>query len=556
MKLWLFSLFSVFCSLNVIGFTTYSWQDEVRPPAAKSSTTQEPQTLKVDKADQRTDDPDQILFDGWETPDFALVISGRLDGYIEPCGCTGLDNQKGGLLRRHTFLKQLTQDKGWNLVAIDTGNQINRTGEQSIIKLKTAWRGIFQTMGYQMASIGVDDLKTPLIELISTIENLNLGDNKPFVCANVDLFDDLYFKKYRIIEIAGRRLGVTAVLGDEELEKLRGVVDPDLKLTPMSQVLPSVIESLDHEKCDLKILIANSSLEVGRQLAQQFPSFDLVISANGVGEPTNAPERIESSGRVSSLVQVGNKGMHVGVIGFYTNGGKLVSRYQRVPLDARFEDSEEMKTVFLDYQDDLAARSLEELRIAPKPHPSHRQYRGSESCQECHEYAYKIWKEGHDDAGGPHFRATLDLTEPNERVWVKRDKDPECLSCHVTGWNPQGYFPYETGYTDVKQVELHGNGCENCHGPGSQHIDAENEDIEIAEDRVKKYAEEKKITVDKAEAELLEAMQNQFRQDMVVTLDQARKELCFNCHDLDNSPDFHHDGAFDEYWKKIEHNED
>ncbi|MEM6981151.1 MAG: multiheme c-type cytochrome, partial [Planctomycetota bacterium] len=47
-------------------------------------------------------------------------------------------------------------------------------------------------------------------------------------------------------------------------------------------------------------------------------------------------------------------------------------------------------------------------------------------------------------------------------------------SCHVTGWNPQGYYPYESGYVELTaSSHLHGNGCENCHGPGSAHAAAE-----------------------------------------------------------------------------------
>jgi len=25
------------------------------------------------------------------------------------------------------------------------------------------------------------------------------------------------------------------------------------------------------------------------------------------------------------------------------------------------------------------------------------------------------------------------------------------------------------------------------------------------------------------------------------------------CHDIDNSPDFHKEGAFDDYWAEVEH---
>ena len=37
------------------------------------------------------------VFADWPRPQALLVITGELDGYIEPCGCTGKANQKGGL---------------------------------------------------------------------------------------------------------------------------------------------------------------------------------------------------------------------------------------------------------------------------------------------------------------------------------------------------------------------------------------------------------------------------------------------------------------------------
>ena len=38
----------------------------------------------------------------------------------------------------------------------------------------------------------------------------------------------------------------------------------------------------------------------------------------------------------------------------------------------------------------------------------------------------------------------------------------------------------------------------------------------------------------------------------LLPLSEAR-ERCMECHDLDNSPDFHKPGAFDEYWSQVEH---
>src|SRR5262249_44927096 len=55
-------------------------------------------------------DPIEIngkYFEGWPKPKLAIVMGGRQDGYLEPCGCAGLDQQKGGISRRFTFLHEL-----------------------------------------------------------------------------------------------------------------------------------------------------------------------------------------------------------------------------------------------------------------------------------------------------------------------------------------------------------------------------------------------------------------------------------------------------------------
>src|ERR1700742_107260 len=58
------------------------------------------------------------IFEGWTKPDVALVFTGAMAGYLEPCGCAGLENQKGGLKRRFTMLEQLRK-QGWPVVAMD-----------------------------------------------------------------------------------------------------------------------------------------------------------------------------------------------------------------------------------------------------------------------------------------------------------------------------------------------------------------------------------------------------------------------------------------------------
>lgn len=473
----------------------------------------------------------EAIFIDWETPPVALFISGRQDGYIEPCGCTGLANQLGGMMRRHTLLTEL-ENEGWNLIGIDTGNQVRRFGRQANLKLSTTYQCLGEDLKYSVVGLGPNDLKLPTIELMQAMTNSGIP-NDDFVCCNVTVFDPDFTSKYKVLESGGKKIGLTMLLGEEYFQSLEGM--SDVTTQKIETALPPIIQTISEQDCDFTVLIANTSLENSRDLAKTYPNFDLLVCCGVDGEPTGQPEVIDDpeSGHVTRLIQTGNKGMHVGVVGLFDENNETVMRYQRVPLDDRYKDSDSVKQKFLSYQNQLKSLGLEGLEIKTIRHPSGREYVGSEACYDCHDAAYDIWKDGIDGQGGPHFRATADLTDPGERVWVQRHHDPECLSCHVTGWNPQQYFPYETGYLELDNQLLHGNGCENCHGPGSMHVAAENGDIDVSEEQRLKLVGE-----------------------MVVTLEQAKTELCISCHDLDNSPDFHVDGAFDKYWEQIKHYED
>jgi hypothetical protein len=223
------------------------------------------------------------------------------------------------------------------------------------------------------------------------------------------------------------------------------------------------------------------------------------------------------------MIQVGTKGMYVGVVGVFDDPERPL-RYQRVPLDGRFEDSREMLQLLASYQEQLKAAGLEGLGVRPIPYPTSRTFVGSHRCEECHEDDYEIWEHT------PHAHALDSLVNPGERSEIPRHFDPECISCHVIGWNPQKYFPYESGYLGLNATPLmHNVGCENCHGPGSAHVAAESGDIDVTDEELERLMEEMRLPLDHAE------------------------KKCMECHDLDNSPDFHVEGAFEEYWEQVEH---
>lgn len=457
-------------------------------------------------------------FLGWEHPEkprAVLFLTGRQYGYIEPCGCTGLANQKGGLARRFSLLSKLRNEKGWPVVPLDVGNQVRRYGKQAEIQFSTTIDAL-RAMQYEAVGLGPDDLRLSIGELVSVVVGAGATQGAPFVCANVNLLG-MIEKRFHLVERNGVRIGVTAVLGDTYAAEVNSL---EIEKKSTHESLPGVIREMRKEHCHVMVLLAHATDDESEELARKYPDFQLVVTSAGAGEPANQIQEVK--GARGRLIQVGTKGMYVGVVGIYGVPGQLKVRYARVPLDARYPDAPAMMNSLAAYQLQLKAEGLKKLGLEPLPHPTGRKFVGSEACAECHDAEYEKWKQT------PHAHATESLHTPKERSHIPRHHDPECLSCHVTGWNPQEFFPYVTGYLNFeKSRAMHGNGCENCHGPGASHVSAESGTVKVTE-------AQKKVLQTQMHAE-------------------RNADSCLNCHDLDNSPDFHASGAFEKYWEKIAH---
>jgi hypothetical protein len=452
------------------------------------------------------------IFVDWPKPKVALLFSGAQDGYIEPCGCAGLENQKGGLSRRHQLIKRLTAD-GWPVAAFDAGGLIKRYDRQQEIKYAAAVEAL-KTMDYQAASFSGDDLRVSTPELLSAV--ISVGNKpSPFVSTNAALigFDDGPVARHKVVEAGGMRFGVLSVLGAEEQRKVN---NPEIHFKPAAEAIKEMLPELKNSRCDKLILLAHSTRKEATDLARKFSDFDFVVTTGGAAEPSLAPELI---GKRTQLFEVGHKGMYSVVIGLYDDA-KRPERYQIVPLDARFGESAAMQQILVSYQDQLKEMGLIGLGlIPPRGLPKHskgQSYIGSAACGECHTKAYEVWQ------NTPHAHATDSIVN----LQPPRHFDPECLSCHVTGWNPQGYRPYASGYLALKDKKLHANGCENCHGPGSRHAAAQRDEIAVTDKELK-------------------ALQLSMR----VTKEEAQKNLCIQCHDLDNSPEY----TWEVYWPQVEH---
>jgi hypothetical protein len=450
----------------------------------------------------------------WPAPQLALVLTGNQGGYIEPCGCTGLENQKGGLARRMTFMRQL-QELGWEILPIDAGNQVRRFGRQAAIKFQTTAAGL-EEMGYRAVGFGPNDLALGVGELIAAAATTDDPRDGLFVSANVTLVDPELTAQSKTIQAGGRKIGVTSAV---EPASVKSDVGGEIEVAAVTDTIAKSLTALNADGADFRVLLFYGEEEAATAAVREVPGFDLVVVAGGLGEPLYRPQAIEGSD--TKMIVTGNKGMYAGVVALYPD---QPLRYARVAMTHEFEDAPEMRRLMATYQNQLEAIGLSGLGLRPIPHPSDDSFVGTKTCGECHTTALAIWE------NTPHAHATDSIVNPGERGDVPRHFDPECISCHVTGWNAQNYYPYDSGYLSLEaSSHLTGNGCENCHGPGAKHSAAEREGSGVsAEDR-----------------DLL-------RQAIRLPLDKA-KDTCLQCHDLDNSPDFHKDGAFEDYWAEVEH---
>lgn len=439
-------------------------------------------------------------FAQWPDPELMIVVSGQQLGMLEPCGCS--QPRIGGLARRHGLIDKL-ESRGWPVIGLDLGGLVRqRRSEQSEFKLATMFRAM-QIQGYRAVGIGLQELQFDAGLLLA----LGGSDQQPpLVSANLrfrGLGDDAP-QDHVILQQGNVQIGVTSVygVGHKAAAESSGNVWSDAN-DSLADVVPQLRDA------ELRVLMCYGPLQEARSLAEQFPQFDLVVCTGGGDSPTATPQYAGNT----MLIQLGHKGMHVGAVGYFGSDSPRL-RYQLIKLDEQWPETAPIKELLESYQLDLREgqvisslfRSVQHQKDASDAH-----YIGTESCGECHQRSHDAWSE----SGHAHAFESL--------VEVNRQYDPECVSCHVIGWHPQEVLPHPSGFRSLDQTpHLTDVGCENCHGPGSRHVAAEEDE---AADR------------------------GVWRQALHLEPNTSGDNFCIRCHDLDNSPDFN----FDEYWTHVVH---
>ncbi len=357
--------------------------------------------------------------------ELVLFFTGQELGSLRPCGCSG--GQLGGLEKRPAVFDTVPAS---SRLIVETGGLVRNDREQDLIK----FRILFEAMG------------------LLDYDVVHLSDDDLAIAAQLGLLAD---PAVRLAIIGPPDSDRPAVFTRRFTPKGRDIVVSVASLDPQAtpvETAGTFFEDAAGASCVNILILRHYDAAFLGALAVRAPAVDCVICPSDSDEP-----RLLSRPAARPVVfTVGRYGRHICRLDVATGGqgGQPVLRFEAIPVVEGLPDAPALVELYRQYQ-----QLVKESRLLEKypriPLPKDLAFVGSKTCNRCHEYEYDRWStKAHADAF-----ATLKA--------VGSDYDPECAVCHVVGMEYEGGFITEDETPHLKDV-----GCENCHGPGSEHVRA------------------------------------------------------------------------------------
>jgi len=357
----------------------------------------------------------------------AIFLTGSELGELKPCGCSG--GQLGGLDRRAEILDSVPDE---SRLIIDTGSFVEGQSEQDLIKFNILVQGL-DLLDYDLIHLTEHDIETARnLGLLGSIDSvLNaISAHKPADAAIPAKFSAQ-------LRLGDRTATVTVAAYDAESAAREGIEE--------------LFGGQDGET-NIRVLIWNDSSDM---LPDSLVRGDYGVDCVVYPSDSDEPRVIGDPSQRPLVFSVGRYGRYVcrlQVAEPVAGGGELAIDFRAIPVTEDLPQKPSLVRLYKDYQQLVKERGL--LEKYPRfVLPDGLQYVGSQSCKACHAYEYEKW------SSKAHAKAYATLVE------VGSQYDPECAICHVVG------MEYESGFVSEEQTpHLKDVGCENCHGPGSEHI--------------------------------------------------------------------------------------
>jgi len=379
----------------------------------------------------------------------AFVFTGEENGYIKPCGCT--EGQSGGIKRRYGFIEHL-KGNGNIVLPVSTGDIAGNFNRQNEIKTETFIKAM-EIMGYIVHNIGEKDIAMnyDMLRYLTGVYNV------PFISSNINISggDGEVIAPYLIksvnINKGNLDVGFLGILSPDLVDDLPDnieIIDPVSALRPLVEKL--------RDEVDILILLAHAEIDETITIAGHFPGLDLVVTGHDMDDSEILPAKNGNPG----IISTGKFGKYAG-LAIVSPSEKNKSSLNRqnfqfdlnmVPLNREFDIPSEMDVLISNYKNIVKDEDLSgnhrKIRLG-----ENREYTGNLVCGTCHMSIFLHWKTT------KHAVAYNTLQKNGDQF------DPECVRCHVVGYD------YTSGFESIETTSgLAGVGCESCHGSGSEHV--------------------------------------------------------------------------------------
>ncbi len=410
-----------------------------------------------------------------ESKTLLIVYTGNLLAELKPCGCAKEEDQ-GGIERRMQYLKDLRKNKP-NLLLVDTGDHFKDPTRQGKLKAETLMKAT-EKMNYDSVALGERDL----VYGPRFLGNLPI----PFVTGNIEL-ENFPLKKSRIKKFNNGLKVATLSVVDPGLFYFKNhtglkVLDPD-------QFVSQEVSRIQKSNPDFIVLLTHMDKQKALEYLDK-EGVDIVINGHIYNENDTVDMKPVYKGK-KIFVQASPRGQKMGEIKVILDKKARISFEHRiVRLDSSIKNDPEMVKLYENYNEKIEEMFFKSLS-AKRNKDKASIFAGETACKTCHPAAHEKWSTSR------HGRAYETLRKINKAF------DPECLICHVVGYNTPGGFISELDTPGLKNVQ-----CEVCHGPGKKHISAP-----------------------------------------MPGFGMEAKKACKKCHVKNHSPSFN----FTKYWPKIKH---
>ena len=387
------------------------------------------------------------------------------------------------MARRVTFL-----DEVWNeqrpVILVDGGDLFGNRNKNDQHQC-TFLAEMTGEMGYDAIGLGERDLNYGLAFLKEMMANFDL----PFTNANVRdvTTGELILPEYKIVEKAGIKYGIVSVMDPRQRIITMTAGEETFEVEDPVAVLRELLPRLRQE-ADSIILLAHTGENQAAELVKEVTGIDMCV----VGHTSRSinTERVIHD---TAMFAAAYEGRYIGRANLFVDdadGRVMAIDVGITALNEEVESDEQMLARVEQYKLDLIDFKTAKRAAYPRTMGSEKEtFLGERACMSCHEDAWKVYLDS------PHRSAFATIRNKGQSF------EPECLSCHTTGYQHKNGYAEEPPFNKLSNVQ-----CEACHGYGTQHA------------RDGKWV---------AQA----------------------KDSCTMCHDQANSPEF----DYATYWEKIKH---